>query len=344
MNRRDFLRSGLAVAALGWAGRPTAEGQQHAGRIMTVQGPIPAEELGSTLIHEHVLVDFVGADEVSSDRYDAEEVFRVMLPYLERVRAAGCQALVECTPAYLGRDPSLLRRLAGASGVRLVTNTGYYGAVKDKFLPPHAFTETADELAERWLAEWREGIDGTGIRPGFIKTAVDPAPLSDVDRKLLRAAARTHLQSGLTIASHTSGGGPAALAQLEILHEEGVDPGAWIWVHAQIERDGQLHVQAARRGAWISFDGIQSATIDRHVDLVSTMKQHDLLDRVLISQDAGWYSVGEPQGGSIRPFDTLFTEFLSALKQADFSAADIERLLVVNPREALTVRVRRQAG
>ena len=163
-----------------------------------------------------------------------------------------------------------------------------------------------------------------------------------MDRKLVRAAARAHLHSGLSIASHTSGGAPAALGQLELLNDEGVHPSAWIWVHAQIERDNELHVQLARRGAWVEFDGIRPATIDRHVDLVRTMKRHDVLDRVLISQDAGWYHVGEAQGGEIRPFDTLFTEFLPALQRANFSEADIERLLVVNPREALSIRVRRQ--
>ena len=144
-------------------------------------------------------------------------------PSLKRLRAVGCQALVECTPAYLGRDPILLKRLADASEVTILTNTGYYGARQGKFLPAHAFKEWADQLAARWLNDWRAGIEGTGIRPGFIKIGVDGGPLTDVNRKLVQAAARTHLQSGLTIAAHT-GDGQAALEQLEILAQEGVEP------------------------------------------------------------------------------------------------------------------------
>src|SRR5688572_30138356 len=134
----------------------------------------------SVLVHEHVLVDFVGADQIRPGRYDADEVFRTMLPHLKRAAEAGCRTLMECTPAWLGRDPKLLVRLSKASGVRLLTNTGYYGAAGNKYLPAFAKGETADELAARWLAEWEKGIDGTGVRPGFIKIGVDAGPLSEL--------------------------------------------------------------------------------------------------------------------------------------------------------------------
>jgi len=71
---------------------------------MTVKGEISAKQMGKTLPHEHVLVDFIGADSVSRDRYDQEEVIKVVLPYLKEVKELGCQTFIECTPAYLGRD------------------------------------------------------------------------------------------------------------------------------------------------------------------------------------------------------------------------------------------------
>ena len=186
---------------------------------MTVGGPIRPEEMGPTLPHEHILVDFVGAKEVSRDRYDADEVDRIALPHLRRIRDQGIRTLVDCTPAYLGRDPALLRRLSGVSGLNILTPTGYYGAGRGKYLPDHARTESADELASRSLREWRMGIEGTGIRPGFIKLGTTrPAP--EVHRKLVRAAARTHLASGLTIAAH-SGDGVAAMEAVEILARRG---------------------------------------------------------------------------------------------------------------------------
>jgi phosphotriesterase-related protein len=306
---------------------------------MTVNGPIAPERMGITLPHEHVLVDFAGAEEVSPARYDRGYVFETVLPYLNRARTLGARTLVEATPAYLGRDPLLLRQLADASGMHLLVSTGYYGARDDQHLPGHAFAHPADSLAARWIREWTTGIDGTGIRPGFIKIGVDPGPLSDIDRKLIQAAARTHLRTGLTIAAHT---GPAAgaLEQLAVLEAEGVDPSAWIWVHAQAEDDSTVHVRAARRGAWISLDGLAHGNVERYVARVAFMKAEGLLDRVLVSHDAGWYHVGESGGGTFRPYDTLFTEFLPALEAAGFTTEEIHQLTVVNPASAFTVRVR----
>jgi phosphotriesterase-related protein len=305
--------------------------------IDSVTGPISADALGVTLVHEHVLVDFIGADRVSQARYDRDKAFTKALPHLERIYQLGCRTLAECTPAYIGRDPMLLARLAQASKLHILTNTGYYGAANDKFLPPHAFKESADQLAARWIREAREGIDGTGIKPAFMKIGVDAGPLSDVDGKLVRAAARTHRATGLTICSHT-GDGVAALAQVAVLEKEGAPLGSFVWVHAQNESDPTIHTQVARRGAWVSFDGISAQSLERHLGSVLAMREAGLLDRVLVSQDAGWYHVGEPDGGTYRPHGLIFTDFLPALRDRGLTAREITQLMVENPRAALTGR------
>lgn len=306
---------------------------------MTVNGEILAKQMGKTLQHEHVMVDFIGADSVSSDRYNPEEVYKVVLPYLKEVKELGCQTFIECTPAYLGRDPKLLVRLSEATGLNIITNTGYYGARQNQYLPHHAFKETADQLAGRWINEWLNGIDNTNVRPGFIKIAVDQGELTDIHEKLVRAAARTHLKTGLTIASHT---GPAigAFEEIEILKEEGVDPSAFIWVHAQVEENVEYHVKAAQMGAWISFDGLGWEKPEAYVRLLANMKSQDLLNKVLISHDAGWYHVGEPNGGNFIGFTTLFNKLLPALKDSGFTDNEINLLLVINPAEAFSVRVK----
>jgi phosphotriesterase-related protein len=326
MNRRDFLAAMAATPFL-----------QKAPVVQTVNGPVAADSLGITLAHEHVLVDFIGAAGVSPSRYDRDQAFRKALPYLERIQALGCRTLVECTPAYIGRDVVLLQRLSKASGLAILTNTGYYGAANDKFLPPHAFSESADRLSERWIAEARDGIDGSRVRPAFMKIGVDAGPLSAVDEKLVRAAARTHRATGLPIYSHT-GDGVAARAQVACLADEKVPLASFIWVHAQNERDPAVHVEVGRRGAWVSFDGIGPEGLERHVTMVTAMRSSGLLGRVLVSQDAGWYHVGEPDGGTYRPHDFLFTDFVPALKAKGVSDAEIRQLLVDNPRQALTPR------
>src|SRR5690606_34326616 len=138
MTRRELLRAAAAGLLAARAVRTAA-----AEPVQTVTGPVAAGALGVVLPPEHVLVDFIGADRVSPDRYDRSAAFGKALPHLRRLVSLGCRTLVECTPACIGRDPVLLRDLARATGLHILTNTGYYGAADDKFLPPHAFTESA---------------------------------------------------------------------------------------------------------------------------------------------------------------------------------------------------------
>jgi phosphotriesterase-related protein len=340
MHRRQFLKTlpaGIAAASTlsgaGFAASP-------ASRVNTVLGERSPRSLGMTLMHEHVLVDFVGAESVSPQRYDADEVFQTALPHLKALRAAGCRTLVECTPAFLGRDAKLLKRLSVAAGLQIITNTGFYGAANDKYVPAIARQETAEQLAARWTREFQEGIDGTGIRPGIIKIGVDPGPLSEIDAKLVRAAAKTHLKTGLTIASHT-GDGVAALEELELLKQEGVHPAAFIWVHAQTEGNVKHHLNAAQQGAWIEFDGISEGSADKHIQLVKSMVERGLADRLLLSQDAGWYHVGEPKGGTYRPYTFALTNFIPLLRQAGISPEQVRTLFLDNPRKALTLHTRK---
>jgi phosphotriesterase-related protein len=328
-DRRTFL-AGLTGLALLRPGIGAAAGN----RVQTVRGAVDASELGTTLVHEHVLVDFVGADQVGRHRYDAEEAFRAVLPHLAAVREKGVRTLVECTPAYLGRDPALLKRLSEASGLHIVTNTGYYGAAQDKFVPAHAQEESAERLAERWAVERRDGIEGTGIRPGFLKIGVDSGSLSAIDRKLVTAAALCHGRTGLRIHCHT-GDGRAAMDILSVLDGMKVSPAAFVWVHAQNEKDLVLHAKAARAGAWIELDGVSESSADAHVTAVTELARAGHLDRVLVSQDAGWYRVGEPGGGRFRGYTFLFDGFLPALRRAGLGEDDVRTILVANPARLL---------
>lgn len=340
-SRREFLARSLVGGAGALAGASIVAGcgAPPDEEIATVTGPVSPDQLGTTLPHEHILVDFAGAEVVDPDRYDRSAVIEAALPRLRALRRAGGEALVECTPAYLGRDAAVFRELSRRSGVTILTNTGYYGANDDRHLPPHAFEESADALADRWIREREEGIDDTDVRPGFVKIGVDPGSLSQVDARLVRAACRTHVETGLTVASHT---GPAvpAFEQLAILREEGVDPSAWIWVHAQNESDLSRHVEAARRGAWVEFDGYGPDATDEYVRILSEMRDAGVLDRILLSQDNGWYHVGEPGGGTFRPYDPLLAELVPALRQEGFGEDEIRRLTATNPAEAFTVSVR----
>lgn len=297
--------------------------------VMTVAGRVPADALGRTLCHEHILVDFIGAKETGYHRWDRHEVIRVVEPKLKAILDAGFDTLIECTPACLGRDPELLLALSERTGLHIVTNTGYYGARQNKFLPPHAFEATADELAALWIAEYNDGIDGTGVRPGFIKIGLDEGTLSLMHRKLVRAAAITSRATGLAIASHT-GTATGAFEALEILAVEHMPASAFVWVHAQAEPDIQRCIEAATRGCWISLDGIQDDNIDEYLEKVLAIRAAGLMDKVLISQDAGWYSPGEKDGSVFRSYLSIAEKFLPALREKGVTEDEITQLLEGN--------------
>lgn len=328
MNRRKFL--GFIAAQAAAAVNPAM--------VQTVLGPVDVAQLGTVLMHEHVLVDFVGAEKVSASRYDAAEVFRAALPKLREVKQRGCTTLVECTPAYLGRDPVLLRRLAEAAGMHIITNTGYYCAGKGKFVPAQAFKQSAEQIAAVWMGEARDGIDGSGVRPGFQKLGVDGGPLSPLNAKLIAAGAICHKATGLRLHIHT-GDGIAAREIVEILTKRSVTPSAYVWVHAQNEKDHRVHAELARAGVWIELDGIQAGSSAAHLAAVTALAGARLDGRLLLSQDSGWYRVGEPSGGAYKGYTYLFDHFLPALKSHGFGEAQIRRWLVENPAHALTPAV-----
>jgi phosphotriesterase-related protein len=312
--------------------------------IMTVLGPIPASEMGTTLSHEHVLVDFIGADSTGYHRWDKQEVVNSVLPYLTEIQEHQVSTLIECTPAFLGRDPWLLKTLSKETGMHLVTNTGFYGAHGNRFIPAKFLKLSAEELSHLWADEFENGIEGSGVMPGFIKIGVEgDEKLSNDHVKIITAAALTHQKTGLVIASHTGREAPA-FEQISILQAHGVDPSSFIWVHAQ---HGSLegNIRAAKLGAWISLDNVnlnrqQGSEYDVawYADRIQDMKKAGFLNRVLISHDAGWYKPGEENGGSFRGFTGIFTSLIPALKELDFSQEDINLLLELNPRKAFSIR------
>lgn len=111
-------------------------------------------------------------------------------------------------------------------------------------------------------------------------------------------------------------------------------------MHAQNDHNPDIHQQVAPSGAWDEIDGVGPASINLHVELVSNMRRAGLVERVIVSHDAGWYSVGEPRSSGVRGFHTLFTEFLPTLKKAGFDEVEIVQLRITIPVKAFTINFR----
>ena len=331
-SRREWLAGCLGV--VGAAIAAPAAAQPSARRsIQTVAGAIDPAQLGVTLMHEHVLVDFIGAEEVSPSRYDADEVFARALPHLRQAKAQGCATLVECTPAYLGRD----RGCCGGCPRR-----GPAHPLQHRLLRRRQGQAPAAARVHRDAAAARGALDPR-VRAGHRRHG-DQARLHEDRRrrraavggrrKLVRAAAITHMATGLPIAAHT-GNGVAALEELDILERDGVPRRRSSGCTRTASRTARC--TGPRRAA----RGSSSTASPRRASTGTSpsswrCEQAGRLGRVLLSHDAGWYHVGEPGGGEFRPFDTLLAAFVPALKAAGLTEAEVRQLLVDNPRRALT--------
>ena len=317
---------------------------------MTVNGWIDAANMGMTLSHEHVFADLRPYEEQAEAPLiiDEDEATAVVLPYLNRIRELGVKTLIECTATGLGRNPALIQRLSAESGLHMLTTTGAYLAADGRFIAPHLREESAQTLADRWIGEWENGIGDTGVRPGLIKLGVNGGMLNGLEAKIIEAAAKTHLATGLTIATHI---GPwrsvepghnaaAAFDAITRLQKAGVAPSAFVWIHAQNDSLAEVSIRAAKAGAFISFDGFRPGAEPDYAAALGRFKKEGLLNQVLVSQDAGWYTAGEPGGGDFSPYDPILTSLIPALREAGHGEDDLEALFVGNPARAFAVKVR----
>lgn len=290
------------------------------------------------LSHEHILVDFIGADSIQPDTWNHDTIIKEVMTYLEELKEFNVSYFVEATPNYLGRDVLLLKKIADKTGIKIITNTGLYGARNNKYIPKYAQEMTAEDLADVWINEYNNGINETQIKPGFIKIGIDNSDsLHAMHQKLVKAAALTHLKTGLTIASHT-GKAKGLWPQLNILKVMGVSPESFIWVHAQEEDDSANYLKAAEMGCWISFDGL-GWDLEKHIEKILFAKRNGILDRILISHDSGWYDP-QKENQTIRPYTYIFKKLYPELKLHGFTDDEFKLLISANPSKAFSIEVR----
>ena len=187
--------------------------------VMTVTGPISLDNLGVTLMHEHVTFAYPGwfADD-SLAPYSREAAEVVCLKVLEDVKKLGVKTIVDATAADVGgRDPILLRNLSLKSGVNIIAATGLFpesvgAAGYYKWQSSMRGRNLAEDLCELFATELNVGIRGTGIRAGLIKVATGDPGISDYEAAVFKAAVRVAQETGVSIITHTEGAtvGPRA--------------------------------------------------------------------------------------------------------------------------------------
>ena len=319
-----------------YGGTAEASKSDYRWQFVTTQGPLFAEGLGVILPHEHIFTDLRGPTVSGYGQADPADVVRVMKPFLVEARQKGVGVLFECTGIGVGRNVSIIARVSQESGLPVVVPTGVYG--RDNFAPPEHQRMAEDELTTLFAKELRDGIEGTGIKAGFIKIATGSTAMTALEEKFLRAAVRAASQTGAAVASHTPVSSNAS-RQVAIL--ESIDPAVrLIWVHAQSENNRQVQRQLAAKGVYIEFDNLgwspgQEGTV---IAAIQELLAAGYGDRILLSHDAGWYQPGQPNGGSQKGFAYLIDSFIPKLRAAGVDDNAIRTITETNPIRAFGLK------
>jgi len=305
-------------------------------RIQTLTGPADIDALGLMLPHEHLFTDLRGPLVAGYAQAEPATVVHVLEPYLAEACAAGVTALVECSTVGVGRNLTVLSRLAEISPIRIIAPTGVY---REAFTPSSLQDIGEGDLGDLWTHELTEGIEGTSVRAGFIKLAMSDNGPTALEIRNLKAAAKASQATGAVIASHTIGGN-VARKEMDVLEEAGLDLQRFIWVHAQTETDLAVLMESARRGAYLELDSV-GAPYQSQTDLLETtmaMIEAGYADQLLLSHDAGWYNPartdGLPEDG-FRGYTALTQEFIPRLLERGISEEQVRVITVNNPARAL---------
>lgn len=318
--------------------------------VETARGPVPSEALGRVLMHEHLFVGDHELETVFPRRYalDREQAVAKIATRLEAARELGFSTVVDCTVLGLGRDVDVIRRVAERTEMHIVVATGAY-VLRDLPHPlqlrgPGRTAFGGDEpLSELFVADVLEGIGNTGVKAGVLKVATDRFGLTKDVERTLRATAQAHLSTGVPILTHTNARARVGSDQQRILAQEGVDLGRVVIGHCG-DTDDLEYLHALLAGG--SFLGMDRFGLDyflpleRRVATVAALCAAGHGDRVVLSHDHTAVSVAyeEAEMTGLAPnshWDHITRDVLPALRAVGVSEAQIEQMLVLNPREIL---------
>jgi phosphotriesterase-related protein len=334
----------LVVMLLNFGGALVCAQGENGAHIMTVNGKLAVDDMGKTLIHEHIVTNFGGTEHPNQPFEGDQKVIETILPYLLHLKSLGFKTLFECTPSHIGKNAGLLQELSKRSGIHIVTNTGYYAAVDKKYLPEHVYTESSEILTERWLTEWQKGISDTGVYPGFIKLGVGKGTLDSIEQKVVKAGFMVSKKTGMALAIHT-GDGASIKSQYQLALENNYNVNKLIWTHAQNGTDDE-RIGMAQKGIWISLDGVNETKLEAYVNMVVKLQEHSLLNRLLLSHDDGWsitHSNGQPklelfQNGNSKPYRTISEKLTKRLFEKGFTKDQMDMILVENPKQIMAIQ------
>lgn len=302
-------------------------------KLITSLGPKSSSELGMILPHEHIFVDLRTWDTPGYAQAELQEVIQLMAPEMEKAKKAGVTAIVECSTIGVGRRADIDRAVSEAAGLPLVIPTGVY---REPWIPDWVHNASEAELTDWMLHELQSQIEASGVQAGWIKLSAGDDGLTACETKILRAAASAARETNAVIGSHTIRG-RVVREELDLIEATGYDAGRFIWIHTQAEPDFELHLEMARRGAWLEYDAIgniDGESDEYYLQHIQRLLDAGLGDKLLLSHDRGWYDPALPGGGIPKPYTYLIDQFLPQLRASGVDEATIHQLTCTNPIQA----------
>ncbi|MHB8084578.1 MAG: phosphotriesterase family protein [Dehalococcoidia bacterium] len=315
-------------------------------KINTVLGSITADQMGPTLMHEHMVLAYPGWDkDALREHIELNDLAKIVADSLGTVKEYGIKTVIDATPNDLNRDVDLIKLVSEKTGLNIICSTGMY--MEEEGMPAYIkfrsqVHDTLTELYETFVQEITFGIGKSGVKAGVIKVATGNGHISPYEDRVLKAAAKAQKETGVPLITHTQQGtmGPE---QAALLTGEGVDPAKIVIGHMCGNANLQYQMAVLDKGVCVGFDrwGINFLFPDnlRKATLLGLLGL-GFADRVVLSHDFSAKWLGRPynlpdfvvQMIADWSYTHLFKNIIPQLKQAGITDEQIGLMMVENPR------------
>lgn len=300
-----------------------------------VLGPIATQDLGFTLMHEHILIANWAMRQCYPGYVDVDAHVELASGEVASALERGVRTLVDLTPVNLGRDIDVIRRVAERSGAQVIAATGFYWHEE-----PWMEAWPVEKLADYLIRDIEQGIEGTDARAGIIKCATDRLGVTDFNRKLLEVAAHAHRATGVPISTHTAVAEATGPPQQDVFEEAGVDLSRVVIGHCGDSADVGYLESILSRGSFIGMDRFGLDLIlptKQRVSTIAELCRRGWAGQMVLSHDAcchiDWFPKEMVPAAAPRwNFRHIPDDVIPALREAGVAEEDIQRMTVDNPR------------
>jgi len=303
------------------------------GLIRTVLGDISPDQLGVTYMHEHLIIDSPIVANDFNFIHLPNEIDAINEVNL--CKKVGVGAMLDCMPLGSGRDAKKLARIAEATGVNIISATGLH---HDRYYNEDDILEksSADQLAELFLRDINDGMDGTTAKAGVIKVVTSGPNIKDREFKLFEAAAIAHKRSGAPIISHCEHG-TGAIEQLNLFSKFNIPLTKVILSHTDKSADLGYHHEILSSGVYVEYDqSLRQANEAKpaSAQLTTAMVGAGFINQIMMGTDGArrtlWSSLNGAPG-----LAWLYTGWSKKLIESGLNSDDLNQIFIANPAIAL---------